>query len=188
MLETDRIILRPMTKEDAQPIFAMRSDPQVMRFIRAPAAKLREAENWVNLVSSRWQEKIGFCSLIEKQSGKFLGWCGLWRLEETGEIEVGYAIRKEFWRRGYAAEAAEAFLKYGFEALNLNKIVAVARPENKASQRVMEKLGMRYDYTGEFYGLNLVHYTITREEFLMQRNQRKLAAAKNYICLKPNGF
>ncbi len=170
MLETDRIILRPITKEDAQPIFAMRSDPQVMRFIRAAAAKLSEAENWVKLVSSRWaDEKIGFCSLIEKQSGKFLGWCGLWRLEETGEIEVGYAITKEFWRRGYAAEAAEALLKYGFGTLNLNKIVAVARPENRASQRVMEKLGMRYDYSGEFYGLNLVHYTITREEFLTQK-------------------
>lgn len=177
MLETDRIILRPMKKEDAVPIFAMRSDPQVMRFIRAPVKKRSEAENWVKLVSSRWaNEKIGFCSLIEKKSGNFLGWCGLWRLEETGEIEVGYALAKEFWRQGYAAEAAEAFLEYGFEKLNLEKIVAVAHPENRASQRVMKKIGMQYDYTGEFYRLNLVHYTITREEFFRQRNQEKLAA------------
>lgn len=177
MLETDRIILRPMKAEDAQPIFAMRSDPDVMRFIRAPITKRAEAENWVKLVSSRWTaEKIGFCALIEKQSENFLGWCGLWRLEETGETEVGYAIAKEFWRRGYAVEAAQAFLTYGFEKLNLNKIVAVAQPENVASQRVMEKLGMRYDYTGVFYGRDLVHYTITREEFLRQRNQEKFAA------------
>ena len=177
MLETDRIILRPMKTEDAQPIFAMRSDAEVMRFIRAPIIRFAEAESWIKLVSSRWaDEKIGFCSLIEKQSGKFLGWCGLWQLEETGEIEVGYALAKEFWRQGYAVEAAEAFLKYGFEKLNLNKIVAVAKPENKASQRVMEKLGMSYDYTGKFYGLNLVHYTIARGEFLRRRNQGKLAA------------
>ena len=177
MLETERIILRPMKTEDAQPIFAMRSDPDVMRFIRAPISKPAEAENWIKLVSSRWtNEKIGFCSLLEKKSGKFLGWCGLWRLEETGEIEVGYAIMKEFWRQGYAAEAAEAFLKYGFEKLNLDKIVAVAQPENRASQRVMQKLGMSYDYTGKFYGLNLVHYTIMREEFLRERNQERLAA------------
>ncbi len=174
MLETDRIILRPMKKEDVEPIFAMRSDADVMRFIRAPAIKRSEAENWVNLVSSRWaDEKIGFCSLIEKQSGKFLGWCGLWHLQETGEIEVGYAIAKEFWRKGYAAEAAEALLKYGFEKLNLNKIVAVAFPENKASQRVMRKLGMSYDYTGEFYERDLVHYSITREEFFNAKSPRR---------------
>lgn len=177
MLETERINLRPMTKQDAEPIFAMRSDADVMRFIRAPIAKLAEAENWINLVSGRWaDEKIGFCSLIEKRSGKFLGWCGLWRLEETGEIEVGYALAKEFWQRGYAAEAAEAFLRYGFERLTLEKIVAVAQPENRASRRVMEKLGMSYDYTGEFYGRDLVHYTITREEFFRQRNREKLVA------------
>jgi RimJ/RimL family protein N-acetyltransferase len=174
MLETDRIILRPMKKEDVEPIFAMRSDADVMRFIRAPAIKRGEAENWINLVSSRWaDEKIGFCSVIEKQSGKFLGWCGLWRLPETDEIEVGYAIAKEFWRKGYAVEAAEALLKYGFEKLNLNKIVAVAFPENKASQRVMEKLGMSYDYTGEFYECDLVHYSITREEFFNAKSPRR---------------
>lgn len=166
-----------MRKEDVPQIFALRSDIDVMRFIRAPIAKPGEAENWIKLVSSRWaDEKIGFCSLLEKQSGKFLGWCGLWRLQETGEIEVGYAIAKEFWRQGYAAEAAEAFLNYGFKNLNLDKIVAVAHPENRASQRVMEKLGMCYDYTSEFYGLNLVHYTITREEFFKRRNQEKFAA------------
>lgn len=172
MLETDRIILRPMRKEDVSPIFAMRSDADVMRFIRAPATRPSEAEDWIKLVSSRWSnEKIGFCSLIERLSGKFLGWCGLWRLEETGETEVGYAIAKEFWGNGYAPEAAEAFLKYGFEKLNLDKIVAVAHPENESSQRVMQKLGMSYDYKGKFYGLHLVHYTITREEFLGQRNR-----------------
>ena len=164
-----------MKKEDVEPIFAMRSDADVMRFIRAPTIKRGEAENWINLVSSRWaDEKIGFCSLIEKQSGKFLGWCGLWRLPETDEIEVGYAIAKEFWRKGYAAEAAEAFLKYGFEKLKLNKIVAVALPENKASQRVMEKLGMNYDYIGEFYERNLVHFSITKNDWLKRQNDKNL--------------
>lgn len=174
MLETNRIFLRPMKREDVEPIFAMRSDTDIMRFIRVPAIKRSEAENWINLVSSRWaDEKIGFCSLIEKQSGKFLGWCGLWRLQETGEIEVGYAIAKEFWRKGYAVEAAEALLKYGFEKLNLDKIVAVAFPENKASQRVMVKLGMNYDYIGEFYERDLVHYSITREEFFNAKSPRR---------------
>lgn len=166
MLETERLILRRMDESDIDAIFAMRADKDVMRFIREPVAKREEAERWINLVSSLWaDEKIGFCALVEKQSGQFIGWCGLWRLKETGEIEVGYALTKEFWGKGFAVEASEAFLQYGFDKLKLEKIVAVANPENRASRRVMEKLGMRFDYIGEFYGRDLVHYSITKREW-----------------------
>ncbi len=171
MLETERLNLRPLNEDDIDAIYAMRSDADVMRFIREPQNR-QESANWVELVSSRWAtEQIGFCAMLEKSSNEFVGWCGLWQLKETGEIEVGYAVAKEFWGKGYATEAAIAFLNYAFERLQLERIAAVAQPGNAASRRVMEKLGMRYDYTGEFYGSNLVHYSITREEFL---------------CLKPN--
>lgn len=164
MLETSRLFLRPMKKTDADSVFAMRSDENVMRFIREPQTTRKEAENWINLVSSRWEsEKIGFCAVIEKVSNQFIGWCGLWRLTETKEIEVGYALFKEFWGKGYAVEASEAFLNYGFEQLNLEKIVAVADPENRNSRRVMERLGMNYDFVGRFYERDLVHYSITKE-------------------------
>lgn len=166
MLETNRLFLRRMNETDKDSVFAMRSDVEVMRFIRAPQIKKSEAENWINLISSRWEtEKIGFCAMVEKTSNQFIGWCGLWRLAENDEIEVGYALFKEFWGKGYAAEASKAFLDYGFNQLNLEKIVAVANPENKSSRRVMEKLGMKYDYLGEFYGRDLVHYSISQEEF-----------------------
>jgi RimJ/RimL family protein N-acetyltransferase len=139
MLETNRLFLRPMNENDIDSIFAMRRDADIMRFIRPQQTARAEAESWTNLVSSRWEdEKIGFCAVIEKTSGKFIGWCGLWRLKETGETEVGYAIDKDFWGRGYAAEAAEAFLTYGFDELNFEKIVAVAVPENANSRRVIE--------------------------------------------------
>lgn len=170
MLETERLFLRPMNETDIEAVFAMRSDADVMRFIRTPQTKRAETESWINLVSSRWSaEKIGFCSIIEKSSSNFIGWCGLWRLQETGETEVGYALFKEFWGRGFAAEAAEAFLIYGFENLALDKIVAVASPENTNSRRVMEKIGMKYDYTGKFYERDLVHYTITRDDYFKNR-------------------
>ncbi len=175
MLETERLFLRPMNETDVESVFAMRSDEDVMRFIRAPQTKRAEAENWINLVSSRWaDEKIGFCSIIEKSSERFVGWCGLWRLQETGETEVGYALVKEFWGRGFASEAAGAFLKYGFENLELEKIVAVANPENTNSRRVMENLGMTFDYTGKFYERDLVHYTITKDDYF--RNRKAFAS------------
>src|SRR5215213_1805419 len=174
MLETERLFLRRFNENDIEAVFAMRSDADVMRFIREPQTNRSEAESWVNLVSSRWEtDKIGFCALFEKSSGEFVGWCGLWRLKETGETEIGYALFKEFRGRGYAVEASEAFLNYGFETLNLKEIVAVARPENRASRRVMERLGMTYDYTGKFYERDLVHYSITREEFFNAKAARR---------------
>jgi ribosomal-protein-alanine N-acetyltransferase len=173
MLETDRLILRPFNKNDVDSVFAMRSDADVMRFIREPQASRDEAESWINLISSRWEtEKIGFYAVIEKSSNQFIGWCGLWRLKETDEIEVGYALVKDCRGKGFAVEAAGAVLTYGFEELKLEEIVAVARPENRASWRVMERLGMTYDYTGKFYERDLVHYSITKKEFFQRKDAK----------------
>jgi len=166
MLETERLLLRRFDERDVDAVFAMRSDKKLMRFIREPQSDRAEAQSWIDLVSSRWQsERIGFCAVVEKSSGRFAGWCGLWLLKETGETEVGYALIEDFRGRGYAVEASEAFLKYGFEELDLKEIVAVARAENRASRRVMERLGMRHDYTGRFYERELVHYSISKKEF-----------------------
>lgn len=174
MLETERLFLRRFNENDVDAVFAMRRDADLMRFIREPQTNRAEAESWVKLVSSRWETgKIGFCAVIEKSSNKLVGWCGLWRLKENDEIEVGYALIKDSRGKGYAVEAAEAFLVYGFETLKLKEIVAVARPENNASRRVMERLGMTYDYTGKFYDNDLVHYSISREEFFNVKAQRR---------------
>ena len=168
MFETERLILRKLTKKDADEIFVLRSDAEVMRFIRAPQNRT-ESGNWIRLVSNRWKdEQIGVCGVIEKSSKKLIGWCGLWRLVENGETEVAYAINKNFRRRGFATEAAAGFLRYGFDDLNLDKIVAVALPENTASCRVMEKLGMHYDGIGKFYDRDLAHYSISKTNWQSQ--------------------
>lgn len=173
MFETERLFLRKMTEADLDSVFAMRSDANVMRYIREPQ-KRGEALSWIKLVSSRWEgEKIGFCSVFLKETKQFIGWCGLWQLKETGEIEVGYALLKEFWGKGFAAEASEPVLHYGFTELNLPKIVACANPDNKGSRRVMEKLGMTFDHIGTYYGRDLVHYTITRSEWETRKEKVK---------------
>jgi ribosomal-protein-alanine N-acetyltransferase len=175
MFETDRLILRRLDERDIDAIFAMRSDPEVMRFIRAPQNRA-ETVNWLNLVSSRWEsDRIGFCAIVEKQTGKFIGWCGLWQLKETSELEIGYAIAKEFWGKGFATEAARIFLRYAFEQLNPDKIVAVAEPENLSSRCVMEKLGMKFVRLGEFYNRELVQYAVSRRSWLESRKSNKSA-------------
>lgn len=171
MLETERLFLRPLDENDSDAIYAMRSDKDVMRYIREPQNR-EETENWIQLVSSRWEtEKIGFCGVFEKKNKKFLGWCGIWRLQETDELEIGYAIAKQFWNRGYATEAACRFLQYVFETLKSDKITAVAEPENAASRRVMEKLGMKFVRIGEFYDRDLAQYAITKEGFSNWRRE-----------------
>lgn len=166
MLETERLILRPLDEIDAGEIFAMRSDADVMRFIRETQKNRSESVDWIKLVSSRWQsERTGFCAMIKKRGGAFVGWCGVWRLDETGETEIGYAVAKDFWGKGFASEAARRFLQYAFAELDAEKVVAVARPENAASLRVMEKIGMSFVKNGKFYNQNLTQYAITRREF-----------------------
>ena len=178
MLETDRLLLRPLVASDADAIYALRSDAEIMRYIREPQNR-RETENWIRLVSSRWQkDKLGFCGVVEKKTGVLTGWCGVWHLAETDEVEIGYAIAKEFWRRGFATEAAEVLLEYAFAQIKPDKITAVAEPGNTASRRVMEKLGMKFVRIDNFYERRLVQYAITYEEFTTRKN-RKAEAQRN---------
>lgn len=171
MFETKRLILRRMDRSDVKNIFKMRSDAETMRYIREPQKDATETWKWMKLVSSEWKSsKIGFCSVVDKATNDTIGWCGLWLLKETNEIEIGYAIAKCSRKKGFAFEAALVLLEYGFVQLGLEEIVAVAYPENTASQNVMKKLGMSYDYTGEFYGRNLVHYSISKSEWANLQN------------------
>lgn len=87
-------------------------------------------------------------------------------LEDTGEIEVGYGLAKEFWRKGIGFECAKAWLEYGFEKANLERIVAIADPENVGSWKIMEKLRMRCEKTEEHYGMQCVFYSISKGEYL----------------------
>lgn len=165
MIETKRFILRKLIETDVDAVFAMRSDPDVMRFIREPQNR-QESANWIRIISSKWEsDQVGLGAVLLKETGEFIGWCGLWILAETGEIEVGYAIAKRFWKKGFAFEAAQAWLNYGFTELNLPKIVACANPLNEGSQAVMKKLGMTFDHIGKYYGTDLVHYSIKKDDF-----------------------
>ncbi len=166
MFETPRLLIRKFRDEDAEHVFAMRSDPEIMRYIREPQFHIQETLNWMAMITGHLESKgIGFMAVIEKESGAFVGWCGLWILKETREVEIGYAVRKERWGRGYATEAAERVLRYAFEELGLERVVAVAFPDNSASIKIMKKLGMEHVGLGRFYEQDLVQYALKKEEF-----------------------
>lgn len=101
--------------------------------------------------------------MIDKESGQFIGLCGLRMLEGTPELI--YVLAKAYWGKGLAAEAAKASLRYSFEELKLERIVAVTRHENLASQRVMQSIGMSYEKEVRYYEIDGVGYAISREQF-----------------------
>jgi len=167
LIETERLLMRPPARDDLPALIQMRSDEDVSRYLggaamQSPEALDKRLDFYINC-HTRYGFAMG--ALLRKADGAMIGWGGLQPLEETGEIEVGYSFAKAHWGRGYATETAAAWLRYGFERAGLARIVAVASPENTASRRVMEKLEMQFDYMGEFYGRELVHYTITKEAF-----------------------
>lgn len=156
-LETSRLILRQLRKDDEDNLVTLDSDPEVIRFINGGIASSREAiaNNFLPYAISYYDqdENLGFWAIIEKSSQEFIGWVFLrpevdfkllqqLNLAEPNAIELGYRLRKQSWGKGYATEVARALVNKSFTELNINKIVAWALAENKASIRVMEKVGL----------------------------------------------
>lgn len=167
-IETERLLLRKITPEDLPTLIELRSDPEVYRFLGGIEMQNPQALEKRCAFYIECHEKFGFgfCLMIWKETGEVIGWSGLQPLEDTGEIEVGYGMKRDFWGRGIATEAARAWLEYGFNVAGLERIVAIAVPENAASWRVMEKLGMRHEKTEKHYGLECVFYAISKDDFL----------------------
>jgi RimJ/RimL family protein N-acetyltransferase len=162
-LETERLILRPFESGDARDLHAVHSDPSTFEFIGSgPPLSLDETRARIARVAAHFEEHgFAMSAVVERSSGRVIGDCGLQMLEGGPDIEVGYRVGVAWRSRGYATEAAGAWLSYGFETLGLDRIVAVAWPSNTASRRVMEKCGMRLVGPGNHYGHETVLYEIT---------------------------
>jgi ribosomal-protein-alanine N-acetyltransferase len=166
-LETERIILRPYTMDDLDTLADILKDPDVMRFMPGNSPLTREkSEKTLKTIIDHWEKHdYGWWAVTLKGNPQAIGWCGLGLLDETGETEVLYLLDKPYWNHGITSEAVKASLRYGFEELKLDRIIALAFHENIGSRRVMEKCNLTYMKDAVYFGLNLVCYHITREEF-----------------------
>lgn len=146
ILETQRLILRIFTENDAQLIYDLNQDAAVTRFTHDPVKDLDHAKEILEgvIIPQYILYNHGRWAVHLKPGLEFIGWCGLKYRAETDEIDLGFRLKKEFWGKGYATEAAFAAIKHGFEKLNINRIVGRAEPENIASCAVLEKCGMTY--------------------------------------------
>ena len=161
MIETERIILRKFTLDDAEQAFKMSSDPAVMKYIIGE--RFESADQVREMIKKNVfgdYEKYGFgrLAITLKPSNKFIGFTGLKYNEDFKEVDIGYRLIKEYWGKGIATEASLSALNYGFEKLGLKRIVALAFEENIASIKVMEKLGMCFEKNMEVDGQEFVCY------------------------------
>lgn len=168
MFETTRLIIKKITPEDLPWLIELRKPEAVNRYLGGERMQNAEALTARLPFYLECHEKFGFgfSTMTLKSTGEMIGTSGLQPLEDTGEIEVGYNLAEKYWRQGFGYECAHAWLKYGFEKAGLQRIVAVAYPDNIGSWRIMEKCGMRYETTEKHYGSQCVFYAISRDEFL----------------------
>ncbi|MFB0558272.1 MAG: GNAT family N-acetyltransferase [Candidatus Bathyarchaeia archaeon] len=166
IVKTDRLTLRGFEYRDIDRLAEILGDPLVMRYMPGSKPWPREwAEKELRNIIEHWDQYGYGRWAVLHEDGKLIGWCGLGYLKELGETEVAYLLDKDYWNRGYATEAARLSLGYGFEEAELDRIIALAFPENAASIRVMEKIGMVYEKVTHVWNLDLVQYKITREMF-----------------------
>ena len=146
ILETNRLILRRLVLEDIDALFALYSDPEIRRYFPEGTLTYEETKEELEWFLNGHPEhpELGLWATIHKETGQFIGRCGLlpWEIEEQDEVEIAYMIAKEFQGQGLATEAASAILQYGFEKLGLSRLICLIDPKNIASQKVAQHIGM----------------------------------------------
>ena len=144
-LETQRLVLRRFTADDADKLVNLDADPGVMRFVPGGVPRSRDEieQEFLPAFLGYYEryEGYGFWAVIEKATGEFLGWFHFRPGADAGpgEVELGYRLRKSAWGKGYATEGSRALVRKGFTELGVQRVVAEAMAVNQASRRVLEK-------------------------------------------------
>jgi ribosomal-protein-alanine N-acetyltransferase len=179
-----------MRRADAKALHAVYSDPSTARFLAGDPPATIDATIAHIERKMRHAAEHGFApfAMVELESGRVIGECGLQLLEDGPEVELGYKLGREHRGRGYATEASRACLDHGFEQLALDRIVAVAWPENAASIRVMEKAGMTFAGHGHHYGHETVVYEARLERSRSTASASRSSGTVSEMRKKPSPF
>jgi RimJ/RimL family protein N-acetyltransferase len=163
-LITPRLLLRGFTEADIDPMQQIMAGKDVLRYF--PRSDPPERERVASMIAGilrHWEEHgFGLWAVQSRASGELMGRCGLQLIPETGEAEIDFLLGNAFWGQGFASEAGRASLNYGFEKLALEQIVGIVHPENIASQRVLEKLGLRFSEKAHYFGMEVFRYRRAR--------------------------
>ena len=161
VLETTRLLLRELDVNDAEDFYKLNLDPEVIKYTGNTAFKsIEEATKFLSEYKDYKENGYGRWAVINKATERFIGWCGLKHGEIDNETDIGFRFFEEEWHNGYATESAAACIYYGFEKLNINRIIGRAIKENIASIKVLEKIGLQYERDTVFDGKEAIIYKI----------------------------
>jgi ribosomal-protein-alanine N-acetyltransferase len=159
--------LRSLTQNDFERYFQIvLSQAAVMRWFGGGEPRTREEAEvtWARFLSPDRDPRDRLWAVTDRSSGELIGHAALQRLEQGELTEVGYALGQSYWGVGLATEASRAVIDFGFATSDLDMIVGVARQENAASRRVLEKSGLTFKGLRRYYGLDLAYYELKRSE------------------------
>ncbi|MFT5777938.1 MAG: ribosomal-protein-alanine N-acetyltransferase [Crocinitomicaceae bacterium] len=174
ILETARFYLRQITMDDCEELFRMESTPEVNRYTgESLATSLSELKEKIRRTSQSDYRVHGYgrWAVIGKETDAFLGWAGLKYLPEFEQVDLGYRFFPEYWGKGVGTETSISILKYGFENLGIERVIAVAHQENKASIRIMEKVGMKFDKLAPYEpgSEDVVWYSLDKKDWIARQ-------------------
>jgi [ribosomal protein S5]-alanine N-acetyltransferase len=191
-LETKRLVLKVPKLSDLENLVALRTDPDVMKYIGTGALQTREqVKEFLDKVYPYLKEYgFAFYSVFEKKTGDFVGQAGLFHLGfdlNQSDIELAYRLHKKYWHQGYATELAKALIEWGFSVLSLPKIVAIVHPENQRSRRVMEKSGMSYHGMIDYQNNQMPCYEIFNHKISFDKINLVPASLNEYPIIQNMG-
>ena len=166
-ITTERLRLRHFRKEDIKTYAEMMGDDEIGRwFPKGVGYTPEEAQKSFDNILSHWNKYgFGLWAITRRKNPCLIGRCGLNYIPETSEVEIDFVLARRYWKKGYATEAAKASLYYGFKFLSLDRIIALVKPENSASRKVIEKVGMHYITNAEYWNIICAKYEILRGEY-----------------------
>lgn len=173
-LESDRLIFRNFTLNDAKDLLFIRSDEEVMRYMDTAAFKsVQDAEKLIQVIQDDLRDKKGITwAIVEKSSNILIGYFGFWRMiPEHCRAEIGYALKPDYWGKGYMSETITLMMKFGFSTINLHSVEGNVNPGNISSIKVLEKFGFQkeahfkenYLFDGKF--LDSFIYSLLEKNF-----------------------
>ena len=148
ILETERLILRQASIDDAEIILTLLNEPSFIRNIGDRGIRtLSEAYDYIltRFIASYENHGFGMYLVLMKETGAPAGICGLVKREGLDDVDIGYAFLPQHWSRGYASESALAVGEYARDTIGLNRLVGITDPENHASVRALKKIGLKFE-------------------------------------------
>ena len=163
-IKTTNLNLRPFNKQDVDDMHQILLGEAVLKYFPNSSPPSREqVERMIYNLLNHWNEHgYGLWAVESRSEEELMGRCGLQFLPQTNEVEVDFILGPKFWGKGYATEAGQASLQYGFKELDLNTIVGIVHTHNIASQRVLEKIGMRFSEEKDYFGMACYRYVIEK--------------------------